>query len=259
MKSPGRGVRSLGSSSGSRHVTGVTQGPSVGLLFPIYKMGVGSDALADERSRSQWVPRKLWFTDEEPACPIHCQPLGPESMRLIGLSLQGGSKDVGHALASSRGQGGEMMERGAERSSQGQMLDAQLPGPLRYLGGALAALTPSPPPRQPHKHSQTVGRGQPRHFPGDLWVAWQGMGMSCRQHWDPPLSRDLPPLDHTRELLGQLPAFAWWWNLRGAQLQGPSIVPEWPQRPPQSELGSNANYHHNGQRGEGMCHRSHSF
>lgn len=173
---------------------------------------------------------------------------------------------MGHALASGRGQRGETMERGAERSSQGQMLDAQLPGPLRYLGGALAALTPSPPPCQPHEHSQTAGRGQPRHFPGDLRVAWQspgsprswqGMGMSCRQHWT-PLSCDLPLLDHTREPLGQLPAFAWWWNLRGAQLQGPSIVPEWPQRPPQPELGSNANYHRNRQRGEGMCHRSHS-
>lgn len=156
-------------------MTGVTQGPSVGLLFPIYKMGVGSDALADERSRSQWVPRKLWFTDEEPACPIHCQPLGPESMRLIGLSLQGGSKDVGHALASSRGQGGEMMERGAERSSQGQMLDAQLPGPLRYLGGALAALNHLHHPASPTSTLRQLAEASPDTsqgtcgWPGRAW------------------------------------------------------------------------------------------
>ena len=77
VKSPGSGVRNLGSSSGSRHVTGVTQGPSVGLLFPIYKMGVGSDALEDERSRSQWVPRKLRFADEEPAFQYTVSPQAP--------------------------------------------------------------------------------------------------------------------------------------------------------------------------------------
>lgn len=70
MKSTGSGVRNLGSSAGSRHVTGVTHGPSVGLHFPICKMGVRSDALADERSRSQWVQRTLWLADEESARPV---------------------------------------------------------------------------------------------------------------------------------------------------------------------------------------------
>lgn len=38
-KSPGSGVRNLSSTSGSRHATGVAPSPSVGLYFPICKMG----------------------------------------------------------------------------------------------------------------------------------------------------------------------------------------------------------------------------
>lgn len=52
------------------------------------------------------------------------------------------------------------MERGTELSFQGQILAPQQPGPLRYMGGALTAPTPSPPPSQPCVHSQTADRGR---------------------------------------------------------------------------------------------------
>lgn len=42
-------------------------------------------------------------------------------------------KGQGHALASRRGQEGEMMERGTEQHTQGQMFVPQQPGPRGYL------------------------------------------------------------------------------------------------------------------------------
>lgn len=94
------------------------------------------------------------------------------------------------------------------------------------MGGALAALTPPPPPSHPGNTLRQLAEATgsccwvqtlPRGLAGGLaesWIPWvlAGHGNGLLAGLGPPVllwSWDLPLLEPTRKLPGQLPAFAW--------------------------------------------------